>query len=77
MNPIDILFEQCFDLCGNVPFVEFYSHEDTECWKIFNSFTKYGGEKIVLCKFSGGVENALTIAISEITKRKDSWIRGD
>lgn len=70
-NPIDSLFKECFDVARVVPFVEYYSHDECDCWKILNVFTKYKQDKIVLCKMSDGIELALTRAIKVISERKN------
>ena len=58
-------------------FLEYYSHDDCPCWKIFNPFTQYGESKLVLCKMNDGIEKALILAIEHIEKRKNEFFGKD
>lgn len=75
MNKIDELIKTLYDLCGNMVFLEFYSHDDCACWKILNPFTNYGEHKIVLCRMDEGIEKALTVAIQVINFNKMEFFR--
>jgi hypothetical protein len=46
----------------NPIFVEYYSHERANCFKIRNPWTQYRAETIVLCKESEGIAEARKIA---------------
>jgi len=46
----------------NPIFIEYYSHEQADCYKINLPYTKYANERIVLCKVSEGEEKAARIA---------------
>lgn len=60
-------------LCGNMVFLEDYSHENAVCWKILNPFTRYASDKLVLCKMDEGIEKALILAIEHIGNRKTEF----
>lgn len=49
-------------------FVEWYSHESSDCYKIVNVYTDFGKDTIVLCKRSDGIRLALKLAIIQIHK---------
>lgn len=53
----------------NPIFVQFYIHDNCDCYKILNPFTKYRSETIVLCKVSEGYEKARTTAIETLHKK--------
>lgn len=42
-----------------LPFIEYYSHNEGECYKILNPYTKYSQEKVVLCSIREGFMKAL------------------
>jgi len=65
---IDELIEDCYYICGTVPFLEYYIHDSAVCWKILNKNTKYNEHKTVLCKQSEGLRLALERAIPYLTK---------
>lgn len=46
----------------NPIFLEYYSHEGCDCYKIFNPFTRYKSYKIVLCRLDKGIEKAKELA---------------
>jgi len=46
-----------------LPFLEFYPHEHCDCFKILNPYTKYGEEKLVLCREEESFEKAIDIAL--------------
>jgi len=53
----------------NPIFIEYYPHEQANCFKIKNPWTRYGEEKIVLCKESEGREMAELIAIGVLNQK--------
>lgn len=69
-NPIDIKIAQLLELTNNFLIVEYYTHSDAYMYKIFNEFTHYNEEKLVLCTVEEGIEEALNLAISYIAKKK-------
>lgn len=54
----------------NFLFIEYYSHQDCEMWKILNEFTNFNTEKIVLCPLEEGIEKALDLAITHLSEIK-------
>ena len=52
----------------NPIFKEYYSHEQTECYKINIPWSNYGRHTMVLCKVSEGLDYAKTLAIGIINK---------
>ena len=57
-------------LTTNFLFIEFYSHEGCDMYKILNEYTDYREDKFVLCKVDDGIEEALDMAIKYIGERK-------
>lgn len=64
---------QLHEITSNFLYIEYYSHENTECWKIDNEFTKYRSDKLVLCRLDEGIEKALDLAIEQIGKKKSEF----
>lgn len=60
---IDEKITKLHDAGYNIPFIEYYTHLYTDCYKILNPFTEYAEEKTVLCTVSDGFEHALDLAI--------------
>lgn len=52
----------------NPIFVEYYSHEGCDCFKVNNPYTAYAEDKIVLCKVESGIMEAKRIAARLLTK---------
>jgi hypothetical protein len=52
----------------NPIFVEYYSHEKCDCYKIKLPWSKYAEEKVVLCKVSEGMEYAKLVATGVLVK---------
>lgn len=52
----------------NPIYIEYYSHENTECFKIDLPWGKYCKDTRVLCKISEGYEYAQMLAIGIVTK---------
>lgn len=48
-------------------FIEYYSHEGCDCYKILNPYTKYREEKIVLGRVDEGLEKAKAGAVKAIS----------
>lgn len=53
----------------NPIFIEYYPHEQCECYKVRNPWTKYAGEKIMLCKVSEGIGRATVLAGQVLTEK--------
>lgn len=45
----------------NPIFIEHYTHEGCNCYKVLNPFTSYAEEKHVLCRESEGYEKAVNM----------------
>lgn len=67
---IDKKIAKLREITSNFLYIEYYPHEQTECWKIDNEFTPYRRDKLVLCRLDEGFEKALDLAIEHIGKRK-------
>ena len=67
---IDEKITKLREITSNFLYIEYYSHEQTECWKIDNEFTAYNRNKLVLCRLDEGIEKALDLAIEHIGERK-------
>jgi hypothetical protein len=67
---IDKKIKELREITSNFLYIEYYTHENSECWKINDEFTKYNQDKLVLCKLDEGIEKALDLAIEHISKRK-------
>lgn len=70
---IDEKINELRKLTNNFLFIEYYSHEECEMYKILNEYTKYNEEKLVLCRVSEGIENALDLAIEHIGNAKKEF----
>lgn len=70
MKNIDRKINKLRQHTSNFLFIEYYSHEGCECYKILNEHTKYGEDKRVLCPVDEGFSKALDIAISAIIAAK-------
>ena len=46
----------------NPIFIEFYTHTNSDCYKIKNPWPRFGVEKMVLCPVSDGFEKARNLA---------------
>ena len=51
----------------NPIFIEYYSHDKCDCYKINLPWSTYHTEKLVLCKVSEGIEYARQLAIGVLT----------
>jgi hypothetical protein len=71
---IDDKILDLINLTSNFLFIEYYSHENCEMYKILNEFTNFNKDKLVLCKVSDGIELAIDLAIEQIKKRKLEFI---
>jgi hypothetical protein len=63
MSEIDNKILKLRKLTSNFIFIEFYSHTNSDMYKILNEYTKFRKDKIVLCEISEGIEHALDLAI--------------
>jgi hypothetical protein len=52
----------------NPIYKEYYSHENSECYKIDFPWSKYKKSTMVLCKVSEGYEHARNLAIAVIAR---------
>ena len=52
----------------NPIFIEYYSHEGCDCYKINLPWPKFAQEKIVLCRVDQGLDWAKTIATGVIVE---------
>jgi len=55
----------------NPIFIEYYSHLNTDCYKILNPWTNWKEEKIVICPVSDGYEKAKELAQKLIMNQFD------
>lgn len=63
MNIIDAKITLLLSYGVGLPFVEWYSHENADCFKILNPYTEYREEKLVLCTVERGFTQAINIAL--------------
>ena len=54
---------------ANPIFIEYYPHENCECYKVKNPWTKYHEEKVVLCPVSEGIGRATVLAAKVLTQK--------
>jgi hypothetical protein len=52
----------------NPIFVEYYSHEQTNCYKMLLPWSEYREEKVVLCKVQDGIDYAKTVALGILVR---------
>lgn len=74
LEPIEQKVLQLVSITSNFLFVEYYSHERADCWKIKNEFTKYNESKLVLCRVDEGFETALDLAIKHLQVAKNKFL---
>jgi hypothetical protein len=55
----------------NPIFIEYYSHEGCDCYKVLIPWSRFNQEKIVLCRVEEGIDRARTIARDIIVARLD------
>ena len=67
---IDKKITQLREITSNFLYIEYYSHEQADCWKIDNEFTAYKRDKLVLCRLDEGIDKALDLAIEHIGNSK-------
>jgi hypothetical protein len=53
----------------NPIFIEYYPHENCDCYKILNPWTECHAHKIVLCPVSEGIDKAKYLAIVVINQK--------
>ena len=69
---IDEKVERLYALTSEFIFIEYYSHENCDCYKIINEYGNYKEEKIVLCKMNEGIDRAISNALKIIRRvRRD------
>lgn len=73
VNVIDQKIVELRKLTDRFLFIDYYSHERCDMYKINNEYTKYRLDTRVLCPVSDGIEKALDLAIAEITKLKQEF----
>ena len=74
---IDKLINKLRSLTDNFLFIEYYSHENFDCYKILDEYSNFKETKIVLCRIDEGFELALRGAIKyfKTIKQKDDDTR--
>jgi len=70
MLSIDNKIKELRELTDKFIFIEYYSHTECDMYKIYNEFTRYNSDKLVLCSVTDGFEKALDVAIEHISKYK-------
>ena len=73
MSTIDDKINKLRYVTSNFLFIEYYSHNQCDMWKIKNEYTHYASSKLVLCPVYEGIEKALDLAIKNITSIKLKW----
>ena len=73
MKKIDKNIAELRELTSEFIFIEYYSHENCDCYKILNEFTSYNQDKIVVARIDEGIEKAIQRAIEIISKRKNNF----
>ena len=63
-SKIDEFVNMVYVKFGNLPFIEYYSHEGTQCFKIKNKYTLFMEEVIVLGRVDEGFRKAIAVALS-------------
>lgn len=74
MKKIDKDIAELRELTSEFIFIEYYSHEKCDCYKILNEFTTYNQDKIVVARIDEGIEKAIQRAIEVISKRKNNFL---
>lgn len=54
---------------ANPIYIEYYSHERSNCYKVKNPWTRYASETIVLCKVSDGIDKAKELCIKVLNEK--------
>jgi len=67
---IERKIKKLLEVCSTIPYVEYYPHENGDCFKIDNPFTDYNKDTIVLCLVNEGFGKAVRLALPEMIKRK-------
>lgn len=49
-------------------YIDYYFHEECDCYKIDIPWSQYNKHTLVLCPVSDGIEKARELAIEELTK---------
>jgi hypothetical protein len=55
----------------NPIFIEYYSHEGCDCYKVLIPWSNFSQEKLVLCRVDDGIEVAKALAREAIIARLD------
>lgn len=74
---IDVLLSDLRTLTRNSLFIEYYTHEDCECYKIINEYTPYAECKVVVGRVDKGYIPALKDAIKYIKKARSKFFQND
>ncbi len=61
----------------NPIFIEYYSHESCDCYKILDPWGKYKETKVVLCPVRDGIEKARKIAKKYLIKSLNKALNGE
>ena len=56
-------------------FVDYYTHENSDCFKINLPFTAYNKDTLVLCPVSEGLKKAKELALEHLTKHIQEAIK--
>lgn len=70
---VDLKIAELNKLGFNLPFIEYYSHEQSDCFKILNPYTQYREEKFVLCRVDKGFTYALDEALKYAVKKRAAF----
>lgn len=70
---VDQKISRLLELTDEFVFPAFYSHTGKKMWKISNVYTKYKDETLVLCGVDEGIERAIDLAITEISKKREEY----
>jgi hypothetical protein len=72
MNDIDKKIIALRKLTTNFVFIEWDVHESSDCYKIFDEYSK-NKDKVILCKVEDGIEMAIDNAIKVVGKWRDEF----
>jgi hypothetical protein len=72
---IDRKIQELREITDEFPFIEYYSHTKSDCYKILNEFTDFREDKIVLCDVNQGFYKAVDIAVTALRQRKNIYFK--
>jgi len=73
---IENLIKDLIQNHGTIPYVEYYSHEGGDCFKIDNPYTDVRKETLVLCSCNETFLSALIAAKTLLDKKKVAFFGG-